>query len=279
MRGEKTAKTQKYEKKALRVGYFYDEEAPVSREVSPGDVVVEIPGLNTREEAQERFEKNKETYNELLGWRMPFDDFCKSGNRWVEAIALVDIQAKERFLEELLSSEMKKLAPELAREQFEMSLKIVADIFSEAETDSPDDLYKPILELPQTTKIRDGNLALEMAKFMYIRQKYLIENRERLLARERDALLFWSANDPEKIRKYFLPFKNVLRITSREAANFDISPELQCDSDFCKLLYFLAIPPIDAKLQKQLPELRKILSAHWANFRKTKFAGGVGDGC
>lgn len=281
MYGEKTAKTQKYEKKALRFGYFYDEDEPVFREVSSEYVVVEIPSLKTQEKARERFEKNKKTYNELLGWRMPFDDFCKSGNRWLESIALVDIQAKERFLEELLSSEMKNLAPELAREQFEMSLKIVADIFSEAENDSPEELYKPILELPKTTKIRDGNLALEMAKFMYIRQKYLIGKRERLLARERDALLDWAENNPQKIYEYFLLLRSASRWRSRESDILKVPLELQGDRDFHALLYFLATPPISVKLQDQFSELQKTLIAYWLTAKKSKsrFRGGCGGGC
>lgn len=281
MRGDKTEKTQKYEKVISRIGYFYKEDAPRSREVSPGNIFVETPVLKTQEEARERFEKNKETYNDLLGWRMPFDDFCKSGNRWLESIALVDIQAKARFLEELLSPRMKDLAPDLAREQFEMSLKLVADIFSEAENDSPEELYKPILELPKTTKIRDGNLALEMAKFMYIRQNYLIKNRECILARERDALLVWAENKPQKIYEYFLPLRSVSRRCSREAEILEVPSELQGDRDFHALLYFLATPPISAKLQKQLPELQKTLIAYRLTAKKSKprSRGGCGGGC
>lgn len=276
--GEKTEKTLKYEKKVSRVGYFYDEDAPVSREVSPGNVFVEIPKLKTEEEIRRRFEKNKETFVDLLGWRMPFDDFCKSGNRWQESIALVDIQAKERFLDELLSPEMKDSAPDSARKQFEMSLKIVADIFSEAEYDSPEELYRPILDLRKTTKIRDGNLALEMAKFMNIRQDYLIRNRERILARERDALLCWAENDPSKIHEYFLPLESVAQWRARESDVPEIPPELRSARDLYALLYFLATPPVDVELQRRLPELRKTLVAYWPASKKSCFREGRGGG-
>lgn len=281
MRGEKTEKTQKYEKAVSRIEYFYEEDAPRSREVSSGNIFVEIPIFKTPEEARERFEKNKKTYNDLRGWRMPFDDFCKSGNRWLETIALIDIQAKEYFLNELLSPRMKNSDPDLAREQFGMSLRIVADIFSEVENDSPEESYKPILELPRTTKIRDGNLALEMARFMYIRQNYLIKNRERILARERDALLGWAENNPQKIYEYFLPLRSVARRCSRESETLEVPSDLQDDCDFHALLYFLSTPPISAKLQKQLPELQKTLVAYWLTAKKSKsrFRGGCGGGC
>lgn len=213
MCGEKTAKTQKYEKAVSRIEYFYEEDAPRSREVSSGNVVVEIPSLKTQEKARERFEKNKETYNDLLGWRMPFDDFCKRGNRWLETIALVDIQAKEYFLNELLLPRMKDLDPDLAR--------------------------------------------------------------------GRDALLGWAENNPQKIYEYFLPLRSVSRRCSRESEILEVPSELQGDRDFHALLYFLATPPINAKLQKQLPELQKTLIAYWLTVKKSKprSRGGCGGGC
>lgn len=240
MTGDCSEKAWEYEKITRRPHgqFFYEEDELALVRLRENESFFEFPNhAATPEEARIRAKKNQEAFSELLGWRVSLSDFLK-GKADMRISAASDIRAKYLLIKELVSAKMKEIAPTIAREQFEMSLELLDDMYSEWEHGHEEKRYRPILQLEA---LGDENLACETAKYCYERQRMLTQLRSELRSLARNELLFWSKCDPETTVALYkkAPLKYVV----------------DGNGGFSDFKAFLSEVPIPAKLSERLPEL------------------------
>lgn len=173
---------------------FYAEDEPIVEKIGENEIVLrDADRLKTPCDARERFAKNRAAFADLFGRRLSCEDYFAKKYRTEAA----DFFAKIALIRELLSPKMKKLAPEISREQFSLALALVADMYSEWEFGCPEKRYGVVLKSQELDK--DANFVYESARFLFVRQKYLQSFREMLFPIFRDEILSRSGNDPAKI--------------------------------------------------------------------------------
>ena len=205
MPGECSEKSLRYKGYALTTRFFYPEDDYIEEIIDEKTTALRLPeNVKTPEQARERFERNKAAFADLIGWRISFEDFCRKGSLRRD-FAIADICAKLLLIEELWSEKYQKLAPEIAREQFEMGIHLLVDLYSEYEgLGVGKRRYGKIMDLyrndPDTDSGFEYNLAGEMAFFLYFRQYRLQRmSGEDLWIKFRDGLILYYADDPKTL--------------------------------------------------------------------------------
>ena len=214
MSGECSEKSLRYGRYTHSTRFFHKEDDYIEEKIDEKTTLMRLPqNVATPEQARERVEKNKTAFADLLGWRMSFDDFCKKTEDR-KSFAVSDIHAKFCLIEELWSKKFRIPASDIAREQFEMGIQLLADVYSEYEGKGMAErryggmttLYRGMV----LDRNAEFNLAGEMAYFLFFRQKRLEDFAEHSKwMKLHDGLIHFYADNPEGLLTCYekIPFR------------------------------------------------------------------------